>query len=104
MQAHSEMHWLDAKETIGAEELCRACRITIEELREIADYGAPASLRAGDVQLFTADWLMPLREAARLRRDFDLDLFAASLAAQHLHRIAALEQELRTLRARLGAF
>jgi chaperone modulatory protein CbpM len=101
MQAQPEMHWLDAEETVGADELCRACRITIEELHEIVGYGAPAP-RASDARLFAADWLMPLREAARLRRDFDLDLFAASLVAEHLHRIAALEQEIRALRARLG--
>jgi chaperone modulatory protein CbpM len=103
MQAHSEMHWLDAEQTIAADELCSACRLTIQELHEIVGYGALAPARAGGSLTFTADWVMPLREAARLRRDFDLDLFAASLVAEHLHRIAALEEELRALRARFGA-
>lgn len=101
MQIHAETGWLDADETIAAEELCRACRITIEELHEMVGYGALAPARSGEMLLFTADWLMPVREAARLRRDFDLDMFAASLIAEHLHRITVLEQEIRALRAQL---
>jgi chaperone modulatory protein CbpM len=101
--AASDWHRLDAQETVGAEELCRACRLTIEELHEIVGYGVLAPLRHNDPQLFGADWLMPLREAARMRHDFDLDLFAVSLITDYLHRIDALEHELRALRSRLGA-
>jgi chaperone modulatory protein CbpM len=98
----NEWHRLDAQETVGADELCRACRVTIEELREIVDYGVLAPLRESEPQLFGADWLMPLREAMRLRRDFDLDLFAVSLVVEYMHRIDALEHELRHLRGRLA--
>jgi chaperone modulatory protein CbpM len=102
MQAQATLHWLDAQETIGADELCHACRITVEELYEIVEYGVLAPVHA-EAQLFTADWLMPLREAARLRRDYDMDWFAAGLIAEHLHHISRLEQEIRSLRGRLGA-
>jgi hypothetical protein len=98
MPATSTTHWLDAHETIDAHDLCRACRITIEELSEIAGYGAPAPLGDASQPLFSADWLMPLRQAVRLRRQYDLDLFAVSILAEHLRRIDALEVELRTLR------
>lgn len=95
-------HGLDAQETVGADELCLACRITIEELEEIVGYGTLAPVRSDNPRLFGADWLMPLREAARLKRDFDLDMFAVGLVADYLHRIDTLEHELRTLRSRLG--
>ncbi len=94
-------HGLDAQETLGAEELCLACRITIEELEEIVGYGALTPVHGASPRLFGADWLMPLREAARMKRDFDLDLFAVSLVADYLHRIDALEHEVRVLRSRL---
>ena len=41
----------------------------------------------------------PLREAARLRADYDLDLFTVSLLLGYLQRIAQLEQQLRALNA-----
>lgn len=94
-------HGLDAQETLAEEELCRACRITIDELEEIVGYGALAPVRGAEPRLFGADWLMPLREAARMKRDFDLDLFAVGLIADYLHRIDALEHELRVLRSRM---
>ena len=96
----SEWLWLEARETVDAQELCRVCRVSVEELREIVGYGVP-TVPGREADTFGADWLMPLREAARLRRDFDLDLFSVSLVARYLHRIDALEHELRGLRARL---
>jgi chaperone modulatory protein CbpM len=103
MPAQREWDRLDPHETIGIEELCSACRISVDELREIVAYGVLAPVHAGDPQVFTADWLPPLREAARLRRAFDLELFAAGLVAEHLHRIEELEREIRALRRQLGA-
>lgn len=100
--ASAEWHWLEAEETIAADELCRTCSISAHELGEMMGYGSIAPLRVGEPPLFGADWVMPLREAARLRRDFDLDIFAMGLLAQHLHRIEALERELRAMRARFG--
>jgi len=92
---------MQAPETIDAEDLCLACRITVTELQEIVAYGAPAPIREEPVLVFTVDWLMPLRQAARLRDQYDLDLFAVSLLAEHLRRIDTLEAELRALRAQL---
>jgi hypothetical protein len=53
------------------------------------------------VWVFSADYVMPLRKAGRLRRDFDLDLFTAGLLLDQLLRIDALETQVRALQARL---
>jgi chaperone modulatory protein CbpM len=96
----SEWQWLDARETIAADELCRACRITAQELEEVIGYGVLPPLPS-QPRVFAADWLMPLRAATQLRRDFDLDLFTMGLLLDYLHRIDELEREMRSLRAHL---
>jgi chaperone modulatory protein CbpM len=69
------------------------------EVRELMDYGLlDASGRPGFAELDMRMALV-LREAAGLRRDFDLDLFATGLLARSLLRIHALEGELRDARA-----
>ena len=103
MKAPPEWHALDAQETIAADDLCRACRITLDELHEIVAYGVIVPVHRGEPPEFAADWLLPLREAARLRRAFDLDLFAAGLLAEHVRRIEQLEREVRVLQRQLGA-
>ena len=71
---------LDERETIGAAELSGACGMSASELAELVDYGALQPLPArGPEHVFSAACVMPLRAAARLRLDFDLDLFAAAI-------------------------
>lgn len=94
--------WLDGRETITVTELTRACALSAAELDELVGYGALAPLRAtAQETLFSAAWVMPLRQAARLRRDLDLDLYAVSILLGYMERIAGLEDELRSLKARL---
>jgi chaperone modulatory protein CbpM len=100
----SEWHWLDAHETIPAKDLCRSCRISAAELGELVEYGALQPIAGSQEHLaFSAEWVAPLREAARLRRTFDLDLFTVVLVLDYLNRIATLERELKSLRAQLPA-
>jgi chaperone modulatory protein CbpM len=99
----SEWHWLDAHETIAAPELCRSCRISGAELNELVEYGALQPLTSSQGPVFSAEWVSPLREAARLRRAFDLDLFTVSLVLEYLNRIEVLEREVSSLRAHLPA-
>ena len=96
-----EWHWLDAQETIPAQDLCRACRISSAELLELVEYGALQPLAGHADHAFSAEWVVPLREATRLRRAFDLDLFTVGLVLDYLNRIEGLERELRSLRAHL---
>lgn len=93
---------LDESETIGAAELSGACGMSASELAELVDYGALQPLPArGPEHVFSAACVMPLRAAARLRLDFDLDLFAAAVLLGFLDRIEALERQVRSLQAQL---
>jgi chaperone modulatory protein CbpM len=99
-----DLDWLDEGATITITELSRACALSPEELDELVGYGAIEPLRAPQREpLFAADCVMPLRAAARLRRDFDLDLVAISLLLDYQQRIDGLERRLRSLEARLPA-
>ena len=51
--------------------------------------------------MFSVECLAPLREAARLRRDFDLDLFALAVLLDYLARIDTLERQLHSLQSHL---
>lgn len=95
-------HWLDARCTIGQSELAQACRLSVEELEELVEYGlltplggAPAS------RVFSAACVQPLREAVELRARFDLDVFVLGLLFSHLDRIAHLERQVHGLHAHL---
>lgn len=97
-----EISWLDARETVTATDLSRACGLSAAELDELVDYGALAPLAGGGAERrFSADCVVPLRAAARLRQDFDLDMFAVVILLGYIGRIEALEVEVRSLRARL---
>jgi chaperone modulatory protein CbpM len=97
-----EFTWTDVRETATVAELARACGLTADELRELADYGALRPLpSAGSEPVFSADALPVLREAARLRRDFDLDLFAVAILVGYLERIEALERQVHSLQAHM---
>lgn len=98
----TEFLWLDTQETVALSELSRACGLSTEELEELIGYGALTPLHGGAATpLFAADRVPPLREACRLRQDFDLDLFAVAILIGYLDRIARLERELGSLRAQL---
>jgi chaperone modulatory protein CbpM len=97
-----EVAWLDARETVTVAELSRACGLSAAELDELVEYGALAPLpRDHAERAFSAEWIVPLRTAGRLRQDFDLDLFAVSILLGYLNRIEELEREVKSLRAHL---
>lgn len=97
-----EVGWLDARETITAPELSRACGLSAAELDELIEYGALAPLRRNEAErVFSAECIVPLRIAGRLRQDFDLDLFAVSILLGYINRIEELEREVKSLKARL---
>ena len=97
-----EVGWLDAREMITRSELARSCGLSEAEVTELVDYGALRALSAADAEpVFSAECLPALRRAARLARDFDLDLFTMALLLQYLDRIEALERQVRSLRAQV---
>jgi len=75
------------------DEFARTAGLTEGDIRELMDYGllAPQKL---DTQM-----ALVLREAARLKKDFDLDLFTTGLLAGYQARIGDLEGEVRRLQA-----
>lgn len=105
MTAHVvEVAWLDARESVSLPELSQVCGLTEAELTELMEYGALAPLQSGHPErMFSAEYVGPLRHAARLRRDYDLDLFAIALLLDYLHRIEVLERQVKSLQAHLPA-
>jgi len=100
----AEWVWTDAHTTITITELSRVCGISRAELDELVEYGSLVPLDGAPDEgapVFTADCVAPLRAAGKLRQDFDLDLFAVSLALGYLQRIDALERQVRALQAHL---
>ncbi|NML48261.1 hypothetical protein HHL11_31220 [Ramlibacter sp. G-1-2-2] len=97
----SDWTWLDNQRSIDQAELAQTCGLSAAEIDELVEYGAlvPLVSERPDGRLFSAAVVPSLREAARLRVDFDLDLFTMSLLLGYLQRIVQLEQQLRSLHA-----
>lgn len=96
-----EWAWLDASEDVDRGELARMCGMSGAELDELVDYGALVPLVGEEPPRFSASCVAPLREAARLRTAFDLDLFTIGLLLGYLQRIELLEQRVRSLQAHM---
>jgi chaperone modulatory protein CbpM len=100
-----DSQWLDARCEVTLTELVRLSGLSEAELRDLVDYGAlvPAGFAptegAGMQWVFSAEYVVSIQTAQRLRRDFELDVNALSLALGLLGRIRTLEAELRALRA-----
>ena len=95
--------WLDAGAVIAQPELARMCGLSMAELDELVDYGALLPAASGaEGRTFSGEWVAGLREAARLRATFDLDLFTLALLLGYLQRIHRLEQQVRSLQAHAG--
>jgi chaperone modulatory protein CbpM len=97
-----QVTWLDSRETVTTAELSRTCGMSAEQLAELVEYGALVPLDPAVAEpVFSGACVSPLRKAARLYRDFDLDLFAVAMLLGYLSRIDELEREVHSLRAHL---
>jgi chaperone modulatory protein CbpM len=105
-----DCQWLDTGVMLTAAELARCCGLPAEDIDELVAYGAPAQViepRVDAVNVvqparrFSSEWVGPLRSAAKLRDDFDIDLFNVSVLVRYLKRIDELEREVQHLRAQL---
>ncbi|RYF76711.1 MAG: hypothetical protein EOO22_01230 [Comamonadaceae bacterium] len=98
----TELLWLDERGTVTLSELARACGLTEDELSELVEYGAVSPVQAlPSLVVFSAAAVPSMRAAGKLRRDYDLDLFAVALLVEYLDRIARLEREVAALEAEL---
>jgi len=98
----NEMLWLNEQGEFSLPEFAQLSGLSEEELRELVDYGAlePANPRA-EQWTFSAERVMTVRTACRLRNDFGLDMQGLALILNYLDRIHELEAQLQNLRARL---
>lgn len=100
-QAH-DWHWLDQRASVSLTDLSRASGLTAQELAELVDYGAIAPLASEQEEpLFSAQCLVPLRAAVKLRVTYDLDIFTVVLLMDGLQRIEVLTHRIRTLESQV---
>jgi len=97
-----EALWLHEHREFSLDDFRDLSGLSEAELRELVECGvlAPSDPRAANLT-FSADRLVIARSAQRLRRDFELDADAVTLAVTLLERIRDLESELGDLRAKL---
>jgi len=101
-EVQSEWLSLDTSASISLAELADCCGLTAAELDELVDYNALTPLDGvAPERVFSAHWVVPLRTVAKLRVDFDLDLFTVAMMLGQLDRIAQLEQQVQSLQSQL---
>jgi chaperone modulatory protein CbpM len=98
----AEVDWLHAESRVTLVELAQASGLPENLLRELVDYGAlePAE---GAEWCFSADCVVRVRTAARLRNDLELETGSLALVLSFLERIQRLEAQVRHLHAQLAA-
>lgn len=93
---------LDASTTITLTELAQCCGLSAAELDELVDYNALAPVASTSTErIFSAQWVAPLRIAAQMRLDFDLDVFTMAILLDQLSQIDSLQRQVQSLQALL---
>jgi hypothetical protein len=93
MKSAAEHLRTDEPSRLALDEFARTAGLSTDEVRELIDYGL---LQAQPLDLRTA---LAVRQAHRLAKDFDLDLFTTGLLAGYLRRIDELQAQVRQLSA-----
>jgi chaperone modulatory protein CbpM len=98
----TEVMWFEQHE-LSLPELADLSGLPQQVLGELLDCGAiePLGRQAGSETRFGAAALQAARTARRLQADFELDVQGLVLALRLLERVAELETQLQSLRARL---
>lgn len=98
----TEHDWFVAPHLVTQGDLASLCGMTPAEVDELVEYGVLVPLRQDPQQrVFDAECVPRLREACRLRRQFDIELFSVGLLLGYLERIQQLERQVRSLQAQL---
>ena len=97
--------WLDTTQQVTLVELIGLSGFTESEVIELvhADALVPTDPQASS-WMFSADCVVTVRKANRLREDLELDMHALALALALLEQIRALEVEVVRLRAQRPSF
>lgn len=97
-----DWHWLDQRGTVSLSDLSRVSGLTTQEVAELVEYGAIAPLASEQAEpCFSAECVVPLRAAVKLRVAYDLDIFTVVLLMDGLQRIEVLTHRIRTLEGML---
>lgn len=101
-QEKPQWRWLDTRETVTQAELSHCCGMSEAELDELVDYCALVpNPPVTEERLYSAQWVVPLRNASKMRLDFDLDIFTVAILLGNLNRIEELERQVHSLQALL---
>lgn len=96
--------WLDRSCHVTIDVLAQLSGLDQRELRELVELGALTPADPLEVPWsFSADCIVTVRTARRLRTDLELDSHALALALSLLEQIRALQAEVATLRAQSAA-
>lgn len=99
---HPDAQWLTEKGEFSLHELVELSGSSVEELRELVEFGAITPVNPESPQwVFPGQCLVTIRAACRLRVSFDLEPHGVALVISLLDRIHNLEAEMAGLRARL---
>jgi chaperone modulatory protein CbpM len=94
--------WLDASQLVSMDDLAALSGLEMAAIRELVEAGALVPIDTTDkTWTFSAECIVTVRQAARLRDDLELDIDALALMLDFLERIHTLEAELTRLRAQL---
>jgi chaperone modulatory protein CbpM len=99
---HVDVQWLTEECQFSLTELVELSGSSVEELRELVEYGAITPVNAESSQwVFPGQCLPTVRAACRLRLNFDLEPHGVALVISLLDRIRDLEAQMGSLRAQL---
>lgn len=97
--------WLNGSQRVSINDLVDLSGLTESEVNELVEFGALAPVNLGEIPwTFSADCVVTVRTASRLRDDLELDSHALVLALTLLEQIRTLEGELAQLRAQQPVF
>lgn len=90
--------WPEMADTLGLADLAVACAMSSDDLEELVEFGALLPLSSPTMEpVFSIGCMTALRTAEKLRRDYDLDLFAMVIIMDFLQRIERLELQVKSL-------
>ena len=101
MQAETvNVLWLDHSQRVSINDLVELSGLNEADVHELVEFGALVPLNVDEIPWrFSADCVVTVRKASRLKNDLELDSHALALALGLLEQIRSLETELTQLRA-----
>ena len=102
MAENDDAAWLHAGSQVTLVELAHTSGLPQDVLRELVEYGALEPAPGAGEWCFSAECVVRVRKAARLRSDLELETDSLALVLSFLERIQRLEAQVRHLHAQLA--